>query len=179
MFIIRTGYASSGGGRLKSNFNLKSFLVVVSLLGMGIGYGYAGTYTSKTNPQHSVQYEEADQVYFTVGQCKNYSRQNYPEKVVSCWSTVFRHFYLNGEIVDNRMDEIAKDQMAGDIFLFIFALICIVLAFYLYLLPTITAYNRKHPQRFFIMMLNLILGSTFVGWIAALIWARGEKKQRV
>jgi len=154
---------------------MKPFMALVFLLGVGIGNCNAGTYASKENPQHSVQYEEAPGVYLTVGQCKNYSRQN-PGTVVSCWSTVFRHFYLNGEIVDNRMDEIAKDQMAGDIFLFVFALICIVLAFYLYLLPTITAYNRKHPQRFFIMMLNLFLGSTFIGWIAALIWARGGGK---
>jgi hypothetical protein len=163
---------------LKSNFNLKLFGAFLFLLAFGIGYCHAETYTSKSNPQHSVQYEEAPGVYLTIGQCKNYSRQN-SGTVVSCWSTVFRHFYLNGEIVDNRMDEIAKDQMAGDIFLFLFVLVCIVIAFYLYLLPAFTAYNRKHPQRFFIMLLNLFLGSTFVGWIAALIWARGEKKQKV
>lgn len=162
---------------MKSNFSQKLFVAVVFLLAFGIGYCHAGTYTAKSNPQHSVQYEEAPGVYLTVGQCKNYSRHN-PGTVVSCWSTVFRRFYLNGEIVDNRMDEIAKDQMAGDVFLFLFALVCIVIAFYLYLLPTFTAYNRKHPQRFFILMLNLFLGSTFVGWIAALIWARGEKKEK-
>jgi hypothetical protein len=151
---------------------IKSFSVLVFLLGVGTSYCSAGTYTPKQNPQHSVQYEEAPEVYLTAGQCKNYSRQNYPDKVVRCRAMLFSHFYLNGEIVDGRMDEIAKIQMVGDALLFIFVLIFIGVAFYVYMIPTFTAYNRNHPQRVFIMMLNLFLGNTLVGWIAALIWAR-------
>ena len=151
---------------------IKSFMALVFLLAVGTGYCNAGTYTSKANPQHSVQYEHAPGIYLTVGQCKNYSRQK-PQTVVSCWSMPSRHFYLNGVIVDDRMDKIAKTQMAENAFLFIFVLILIGVAFYLYMLPTFVAYNRQHPQRFFIMMLNLFLGNTLVGWIAALIWARG------
>ncbi len=155
---------------------IKSFIVLAFFLAVA-GNCNAGTYTSKSNPQHSVQYEEADQVYFTVGQCENYSRQNYPEQIVSCRSTVFRHFYLNGEIVDDRMDEMAKNSGTEDAFLFmlvlIFALILSGVVIYVYMIPTFTAYKRKHPQRVYIMLLNLFLGNTLVGWIAALIWARG------
>lgn len=41
----------------------------------------------------------------------------------------------------------------------------------LYFLPTIIASGRHLYQRDAILMLNLFLGWTFIGWIAALIWA--------
>lgn len=156
---------------------IKPFLALVFLLGIGISHCNAGTYTSKANPQHSVQYEEAPEIYLTAGQCKNYSRQN-PGTIVRCWSLVSRHFYLSGEIVDDRMDQIAKDSGLETVFIFVVILPLAVVAFYIYLIPTFTAYNRNHPQRFWIMMLNLFCGETLVGWIAALIWARsgGENK---
>ncbi len=150
-------------------------MAFVFLLGMATANCDASTYTSKKNPQLSVDYEHAPGVYLTVGQCKNYSRQN-PGKVVSCWATLSRHFYLNGEVADDRMEEIAKTQMAENVFVFLLVLALIVLGFYIYMLPTFTAYNRQHPQRFYIMLLNLFLGNTVVGWIATLIWARGGEQ---
>ena len=161
----------------------KCFMALVFLLGVGTSYCRAEIYTSKENPQHSVQYEETSEVYLTVGQCKNYSRQNYPEKIVSCRSMLSSHFYLNGEIVDDRMDEMAKtsDDPLFTVLIVLGILILVGLAFYIYLIPTFVAYNRQHPQRVFIMMLNLFLGNTLVGWIAALIWARsgGESKNAI
>ncbi|OQA56951.1 MAG: hypothetical protein BWY42_00768 [Candidatus Omnitrophica bacterium ADurb.Bin277] len=74
------------------------------------------------------------------------------------------------------MEEIAKTQMAENVFVFLLVLALIVLGFYIYMLPTFTAYNRQHPQRFYIMLLNLFLGNTVVGWIATLIWARGGEQ---
>lgn len=41
----------------------------------------------------------------------------------------------------------------------------------LYCLPTIVAGGRHLPQTAGIAMLNLFLGWTFIGWVAALIWA--------
>ena len=156
---------------------VKSFMVLVFLLGIGTGYCNAGTYTSKKNPQIAVEYENAPSVYLTVGQCKNYSRQN-PGKVFSCWATLSRHFYLNGEIVDDRMEEVANTQTTENAFILLLFLVLIVLGFYVYLIPTFTAYNRNHPQRFWIMMLNLFCGETLVGWIAALIWSRSGEENK-
>ena len=150
-------------------------MVLVFVLGVGTGYCNAGTYTSKANPQHSVEYKQA--VYLTDGQCKNYSRQN-PGTVFRCWSMPSRHFYLDGEIVDDRMDQIAKDSGLETVFIFLVILILIGIGFYIYMLPTFTAYNRNHPQRFWIMMLNLFCGETLVGWIAALIWARSGEEDK-
>ncbi|QEC46057.1 superinfection immunity protein [Pseudobacter ginsenosidimutans] len=41
----------------------------------------------------------------------------------------------------------------------------------LYFLPTIIAATRHHQATIGVFFLNLFLGWTFLGWIAALIWA--------
>ena len=41
----------------------------------------------------------------------------------------------------------------------------------LYCLPGLIAYRRGHPKRVAIGALNLLLGWTFLGWVAALVWA--------
>lgn len=41
----------------------------------------------------------------------------------------------------------------------------------IYLLPTIIAGGRHLPERGGIALLNIFLGWTFFGWVAALIWA--------
>ncbi len=41
----------------------------------------------------------------------------------------------------------------------------------LYFLPTLIACGRNLPSRAGIAMVNLFLGWTFIGWIAALVWA--------
>ncbi len=40
-----------------------------------------------------------------------------------------------------------------------------------YFLPGIVAHSRGHHQENAIVLLNLFLGWTFLGWIAALVWA--------
>lgn len=46
-----------------------------------------------------------------------------------------------------------------------------VLAFGLYFIPTILGILRRHHNVGAILLLNLFLGWTFVGWVAALVWA--------
>jgi hypothetical protein len=41
----------------------------------------------------------------------------------------------------------------------------------LYFLPAIVANNRKHPNSGPILVINLLLGWTFLGWVGALVWA--------
>jgi len=38
-------------------------------------------------------------------------------------------------------------------------------------IPTFVAFARGHPQRAGIFILNLLLGWTGIGWLAALIWS--------
>lgn len=46
----------------------------------------------------------------------------------------------------------------------------------LYFLPWLIANNRNHQNSSGIFILNLLVGWTFIGWIAALIMACGEVK---
>ncbi len=39
----------------------------------------------------------------------------------------------------------------------------------LYLMPSVVAYNRDHRNTASILMLNLFLGWTFVGWVVSLV----------
>jgi hypothetical protein len=41
----------------------------------------------------------------------------------------------------------------------------------LYFLPAIIAAARHHPQSVVIFVLNLLVGWTFLGWVAAIVWA--------
>ncbi len=40
-----------------------------------------------------------------------------------------------------------------------------------YLVPTGLAAYRDHPEKTGIFLVNLLLGWTIIGWIAALVWA--------
>jgi Superinfection immunity protein len=40
-----------------------------------------------------------------------------------------------------------------------------------YFVPTIVAIGRKHPQIAPIVLINLLLGWTVLGWIGALVWS--------
>lgn len=50
-------------------------------------------------------------------------------------------------------------------------LVAVAIGLGLYVLPSTIASMRNHPQLVPIMILNMLLGWTFVGWVAALVWA--------
>jgi hypothetical protein len=53
-----------------------------------------------------------------------------------------------------------------------FAIILLfIAALLLYFLPALVAERRRHPNRTSIGVLNLLLGWTLIGWVAALVWA--------
>lgn len=47
----------------------------------------------------------------------------------------------------------------------------LIFILWLYFLPGITASKRHHPQLQSIAVVNLFLGWTLVGWVAAMAWA--------
>lgn len=55
--------------------------------------------------------------------------------------------------------------------------ILLAIAFIAYFLPTFIAAKREHPNGTGIFLLNLFLGWTFIGWLAALIWSVSAFKQ--
>ena len=46
-----------------------------------------------------------------------------------------------------------------------------ILGIAVYFLPSIIAYNRKHKNKGIILLINFLLGWTFVGWAGCLVWA--------
>lgn len=56
----------------------------------------------------------------------------------------------------------------------IFVLFLLFVGIFIYLLPTIVAYRSDRKNSSSIFLLNLLLGWTFIGWVAALVWAAKE-----
>jgi hypothetical protein len=52
-----------------------------------------------------------------------------------------------------------------------FGIIGFIISLALYFLPTIIAMVRHHRNTLGVFLLNFFLGWTFLGWVAALIWA--------
>ena len=46
-----------------------------------------------------------------------------------------------------------------------------ILSLCLYFLPAIIAFGRQHQHRVPILLVNLFLGWTLIGWVAALVWS--------
>lgn len=56
-------------------------------------------------------------------------------------------------------------------------MLSVVVLFALYLAPWIIARFRQHDNSLAIFWLNLLLGWSFIGWIAAFIWALMAQKR--
>ena len=41
----------------------------------------------------------------------------------------------------------------------------------IYILPTLIAFGREHPRRQDVLVLNLLLGWTLIGWVGVFLWA--------
>jgi type VI protein secretion system component VasK len=61
----------------------------------------------------------------------------------------------------------------------------VVVAVCLHFWPTVTAIRRRHPTLGGVILLNVLLGWTVIGWVAALVWSysqgtspRERRKQR-
>jgi len=50
-------------------------------------------------------------------------------------------------------------------------LLLICLAVLLYILPVVIAWKRQHPHFLWILLLDLFLGWTTIGWLVALFWS--------
>ena len=54
--------------------------------------------------------------------------------------------------------------------------VLITLASVLYFLPSVIAARRHHHNAGAIVVLNLFLGWTFLGWVLALVWSVSAKR---
>jgi len=53
----------------------------------------------------------------------------------------------------------------------ILLLIVFAISVFVYSLPSLIAFRRLHNQRVSILVLNVFLGWTFIGWVTAIVWA--------
>lgn len=77
---------------------------------------------------------------------------------------------------DNGQKTLNPINMIIGVVLFVAAL---VIGLLFYVLPSIIATKRKHHNRLSILAVNLLLGWTFLGWVAALVWALSETHENV
>jgi hypothetical protein len=61
--------------------------------------------------------------------------------------------------------------MAPDPLLLMSFLLIPVIAVVIYFVPSFVAARRRHRNEIAIFVLNLLLGWTLLGWVAALVWA--------
>jgi cytochrome bd-type quinol oxidase subunit 2 len=50
-------------------------------------------------------------------------------------------------------------------------LVVLLIVMLLYFLPAFIAFRRRHRNRVAILVMNIFLGFTGIGWVVALIWA--------
>ncbi|MFC2117754.1 superinfection immunity protein [Bacteroidota bacterium] len=53
----------------------------------------------------------------------------------------------------------------------------IILGIIVHFIPAYVAYNRKKKNRAAILILNIFLGWTLLGWVGALVWAMTKDKE--
>lgn len=57
------------------------------------------------------------------------------------------------------------------------SLVIMFLILFGYFIPTIVAYANKKENATAILLLNLFLGWTFIGWVVALVWSFTKDKK--
>lgn len=57
------------------------------------------------------------------------------------------------------------------------SILLIILVVLIYFIPALQAYQTNHRQKVAILILNLFLGWTTIGWVIALVWAYIKEKE--
>lgn len=63
-----------------------------------------------------------------------------------------------------------SDEELG-VLIIVLGIVFIIIGILLYFLPAIIAYKKSHANKGIILLLNFLLGWTFLGWAACLVWA--------
>jgi hypothetical protein len=53
----------------------------------------------------------------------------------------------------------------------LFFAVCFLIVSFVYVIPTFIAFRRNHPNRWPILLINVVFGGTILGWGIALAWA--------
>ena len=58
-------------------------------------------------------------------------------------------------------------------------IVSLIVVIFIYMIPTVVAYDRSHHQFAAILLTNVLLGWTFIGWVIALIWSATAVHKKV
>ena len=64
-----------------------------------------------------------------------------------------------------------ESKILSMIVVLILILIIVAISVTIYIIPLIVAIKKKHPYKVPIILINIFLGWSFLGWVGALIWA--------
>lgn len=98
---------------------------------------------------------------------------------IKIWSMIFmkkKLLIIFGAIIIFALIYATFGSLSSGAIISILTMIAIPLVICFYLLPTIIAIKRNHLQKVPIILINILLGFTAIGWIVALIWACMESK---
>ena len=59
---------------------------------------------------------------------------------------------------------------------YVLAAIFALAALFVYMIPTIIAFRKRHPKRVAILFVNLLLGVTVLGYVGAMLWATAPQQ---
>jgi hypothetical protein len=68
------------------------------------------------------------------------------------------------------MPPVSQPPGSDTAFIFFLALGFIIVGI-IYMVPSIVAFRRDHPNRWPILLINVVFGGTVLGWGVALVWA--------
>ena len=60
-----------------------------------------------------------------------------------------------------------QNDSLAHLFIFLFAILII----FIYILPSYIAFKNQHPNRWVILVINIVFGGSLIGWLVAMVWA--------
>jgi hypothetical protein len=86
---------------------------------------------------------------------------------------VFSYWILTGDIKPS-----VRLETSGILIRLLWALCLLTIALFVYFLPALNAVSRRHRNVNAIAVLNLLLGWTLIGWVAAMVWSATDDIKR-
>lgn len=106
---------------------------------------------------------------------RNGSQANLFLSILGAFGLVFFVFVICLVSKKSGQDIQSKLESAG---IMLFWVIAFFVSMMFYMIPTIIAALRKHPNLAPIAAVNLLLGVLFIGWVVALVWSLTEFRSR-
>jgi len=71
----------------------------------------------------------------------------------------------------------SSGSVTANLIYIVLFLVLLLVCIGIFIVPSVIAFRRQHPNRWVILVINLAFGGTIIGWFGALIWALGVVHQ--